>query len=506
MNSAVENADINGPSYVSLVSSVGIAHHSAGSISIIPYTGSANARRILISEASQLAFSGATKSESPAVRSLAALIKIGQSAAPKNDPNARSRKIHLDFDKLRAESGRVVSIDGSVTWSDVYAAVQMSGATIQETNHSSTRDDSLINYCSPLQTLEFLDQDGAVIGGGCGLTREQALRSALGEAAERIIAQTPDAQMIFLATADGLRRDGWAIPEIEYGPRDAYSDSTYIDWMIASTITGHRAAIPAELAYYNYHPLSGVKAFALQHTAGLAAGGTLEEAVWHGLTELLERDAYWITMRTRHSFPEISADLVKNVEPELLREISEAGLKVVLKDISLDWPIRIVHATLIDESNRIPGFSHGVGSHVNWAYAAVKAVRESIQVRTGLIRHCQQSLSEVIFPLDSMKWPPSAWSDPTSADLLSHLFEGGGMDYPSSTHAVGIEDAIAAIQKTAGQVFWTVLGNLGPLQVVRVVVPNCVKPDRNPGFVSLRLQKWLDVFGLASPYDVPILT
>jgi len=506
VNSAVESADINGPNYVSLVSSVGIAHHSAGSISIIPYTGSANARRILISKASQLAFSGTTKSESSAVRSLAALIKIAQSAAPKIDPDTRFRKIHLNFDKLIAESGRVASMDGSVAWSDVCAAVQMSGATIQETSHSSTRNDSLINYASPLQTLEFLDQDGAVIAGGCGLTREQALRSALGEAAERIIAQTPDARMIFSATADGLRRDGWAIPEIEYGPRDAYSDLTYIDWVIASTITGHRAAIPAELAYYNYHPLSGVKGFALQHTAGLAAGGTLEEAVWHGLTELLERDAYWITMRTRHSFPEISTDLIKEAEPELFRKISEAGLKVVLKDISLDWPIKIVHTILIDESNRIPAFSHGIGSHVNWQHAAVKAVRESIQVRAGLIRHCQQSLSEIVFPMDSMKWAPSAWSDPTSADILSHLFEGGGMAGPSSTRAVSIEGAIAAIQKKAGQVFWTVLGNLGPLKVVRVVVPNCVKPDRNPGYVSLRLQKWLDVFGLASPHDVPILT
>ncbi len=414
----------------------------------------------------------------------------------------------FDFSQLIDRNGRfVLATKPEVNWDLVTKDLQLAGCEIHDVKLDSDHTSGIVNTADLLSVVEVSELDGKVWSGGKGLTRGLALQNALAEATERLLAHSPLPQTAFVAAAADLKRMGILVPDWNVGIRDAYSDVTNIDWIAAHSLRGERAALPAERTYYNYEPRSGVLAFALQHTAGLAAGATLEEAIWAGLTECLERDAYWIVMRCRMCCPTIEPALIRQNNPQLLDRIAQAGLRLVLKDISLDWPLRIVHATLVDESKRIPAFSHGTGSHTTYETAAFKAVLECLQLRTGLVRHCQRHSYDVQFPERRAKDPRSAWCDPASAEMLSHLYEDLS-GTPSCN--VGVDmipaEVIGKLQERTGSILWAEVGRTHHLRVVRVWIPGCVIPDHTPDTVSDRLRSWLARTKIPYPYSIPILT
>jgi len=57
--------------------------------------------------------------------------------------------------------------------------------------------------------------------------------------------------------------------------------------------------VPANAVYHPYIPLKGISLFK-SNTNGLASGNNIEEAIFHGIMEVVERDAWSILRQKRN--------------------------------------------------------------------------------------------------------------------------------------------------------------------------------------------------------------
>jgi thiazole/oxazole-forming peptide maturase SagD family component len=471
-------------------------------------------RRAILAEASHLAtFDDGRAPETPLLAELVGSIReaLDESQAWRAAGPASLPMSPLSFCQLEESSGRWSTPGSHLDRKAIADGLTIEGYELRDHLERDETNNRLINAIQLLPLMEVIASGSGVLSAGKGLKREDAVTGALAEAVERKLAQDPPPNHVFVASADELERLGFAVPSVDAGFRDAYTPQTRIDWVPALTLSGARAAVPAELAYYSYEPRSGVRAFDVQHTVGLASGTSASEAVWAGLAECLERDAYWIVMRCRARTPTLDVSVLGQDYQHVAHLAAQAGLRLILKDFSLDWPLKIVHAALVDESGHIPALAHGVGSHTTIRRAAERALAECVQLHADLVRYCATNLSDSVLPYANRtgtKSPPGSWADPASLHLFSHLVDTGEADYASQPcgEPRTLREIVELVGTIAGPMFWTELGAWQGLHVVRVLIPGCVPPDHEGHRVVPRLRWWLDRLGIRFPYQLPMLT
>lgn len=495
-------------SYISLLASSGITIHEGERIRIIPTDEPASALRAIIADVS----TGDVNSSSPLSRSLWSFLNEARQEAPIQRYCSASSVAAWHKDKAEASPFGLPD-----------ASTVLRVATTQERDFSadearsiaaklfadgfevvrSDEDDRARMAQWPFLFFE-MKKGGVVIGAGCALNAALAEIKAICEATERTVAHTENLEVALCCSAQTLEEAGIISPEFELDARDAYSRGLMLDWIPGWTLAGQRAAIPAELAYFGYVPKAGVRAFALQHTSGLAAGSTITKAIWRGLCEVIEREAYWIVMRCRICCPTLKLDDCCDEVQKLAATLEQMGIRVVLKDISLDSPLKIVHAIFVQESGRLPAFSHGIGSHLNLSQAALKAVTEGAQIFSSLRRLSEFDAAGVLLPTKNWRPPEFTWCDPSSRLLLGHLID----DPPDAKAAfAGSNQSFSEyLVSISGRLFWTYLGSQHGIHVVRVLISDAIPPNRESSFIPRRLHDWLLRLKLQYPYDTPILT
>ncbi len=124
------------------------------------------------------------------------------------------------------------------------------------------------------------------------------------------------------------------------------------------------------------------------HTNGLASGNTMEEAIFHGLTEIIERDA-WSIAKFNH---EMDNALVVDDHPghqfiiDLIEKFEKAEIQVTAKDITSDIGVPVIAAFSEDlvHSNMIP--IDGFGAHLDPRVAMARALLEMTTTRALFIQ------------------------------------------------------------------------------------------------------------------------
>ncbi|UVC12315.1 YcaO-like family protein (plasmid) [Rhizobium sp. TH2] len=155
-----------------------------------------------------------------------------------------------------------------------------------------------------------------------------------------------------------------------------------------------------------------------QSSDGLASGNTLDEALFHGLLERVERDAdiLWSLerrdARLRSRFD--PSDLGDPVVDKLSTMIADAGLRLVLFDKTSDLGIPVVSALIGPVQSRATTFRYidaagGCGAHPIAARATIRAITEAAQSRLTLITGARDDVD------------PSAYENELSPDLVEDL-------------------------------------------------------------------------------------
>lgn len=373
----------------------------------------------------------------------------------------------------------------------------------------------------PVYEVHKEDGSAGVIAEGKGLDDERSRASAVGEAVERILGSNP-AETVEVITASAVELGSLALPstELGLGPRDAFSDNLRTDWVHGYSPTGAAILVPAEMVFMSYVSRTGVVAVAHRNTTGLAAGTTRSHAFLNALMEVLERDAYWIVMRCRLQCSNIELDSTPGLPPyvkDIVAECARAGLRFHLKDISLDWPVHIVHALLANEQQQAPAFAHGTGAAFDLATAATRAVCEATQVHSDLRRLVGTELEQFILPEDRARSAALSWADPLWRPNVEHLMTSAVRDREQSVAPVrayqspneSLETSafrlLRILVERGHRVICCPLGELGGIQAVRVLVTGATHPDPRIERVSARLRRYS---GSSSRgiYGDPILT
>ena len=240
---------------------------------------------------------------------------------------------------------------------------------------------------------------------GKGLSDAAACISAAMEAVEGAVAEAP-AGVRRLATADELEAGGesWLDPE-RWLPYGTMFDTTRpVTWLAGSDLhTGAPRWLPLDIVDMDGErsELSGV----CKHTNGLASGNSRDEAVFHALCELVERDA-----TTLWGFIAEEAALATAVAPAafgdpivdgLAAQVAAAGMRLRLFDQTSDLGIPVVMAVLGPEAHG--GFvgelevTAGYGAHPVAARAAIRAITEAAQSRVTSIAASRDDIHSAAF-------------------------------------------------------------------------------------------------------------
>jgi len=172
------------------------------------------------------------------------------------------------------------------------------------------------------------------------------------------------------------------LPDIHFNPEKAD-----LEWIKSTNLRDDKEVyIPANAVYHPYIPERNVKLFQ-SNTNGLASGNRLEEAVFHGMMEVIERDAWSIFEAKRESKPEIISENIENpLIKTILKLFKDAGVHVKLVNLTADVEITTVAAVSDDTVLKDPALlTLGVGTHLDPEVAVIRALTEVAQSRATQI-------------------------------------------------------------------------------------------------------------------------
>ncbi|MCQ2972801.1 MAG: YcaO-related McrA-glycine thioamidation protein [archaeon] len=239
-------------------------------------------------------------------------------------------------------------------------------------------------------------QDGSVsVYAGKGIKVEQAKASAIMEGFERYSGERPDENETITATVSEISKKGNYInPKSLNLPRNKDLDPFMpIEWSITQDIVSEEEYyIPTNAIYHPYIPKAGTLPLFKGNTNGLASGNVLEEAILHGIFEVIERDAWSIYELTKKNSKQIDTDTIESeLIQEVLSKFKDNDINIKLMDLTADVKVPTIAAssddTILKDSALL---TLGVGTHLNPEIAILRALTEVAQSRATQIHGARE--------------------------------------------------------------------------------------------------------------------
>jgi thioglycine synthase len=230
------------------------------------------------------------------------------------------------------------------------------------------------------------DRGAVSVYNGKGATPAEARVSAMMEGLERYSAEVRDRDLK-IARYSSLGT-GALNPVDLILPAGADADAE-IPWVLGWDIMNDvEIQVPANAVF---HPLSSdYQRLFRTNTSGLASGNVIEEAIFHGLAEVIERDAWALVEMTRNMGPLIS-DVDESHARQLLDKFAAAEVDVYLRDITSDIGVATCAAVADDVLLRDPTLlTTGMGTHTSARIAVLRALTEVAQSRLTQIHGARE--------------------------------------------------------------------------------------------------------------------
>ncbi|MBR2665665.1 YcaO-related McrA-glycine thioamidation protein [Methanobrevibacter sp.] len=241
-------------------------------------------------------------------------------------------------------------------------------------------------------------EDGAIsIYGGKGISKDHAKASAMMEGFERYSAEKQESDDTIFATPNEIGEKGEYIEPKSLNLPQKFEKTdlgdTKFEWNLAhDIITGNDYYVLSNAVFHPYNHDSDVESLFKSNTNGLASGNVLEEAILHGIFEVIERDAWSIFEMTHKNYSQINID---SIESDLINEIIDKfesqGIKIKLMDFTADINIPTIAASADDTVTRDAGLlTLGIGTHLDPEVAILRALTEVAQSRATQINGARE--------------------------------------------------------------------------------------------------------------------
>ena len=234
-------------------------------------------------------------------------------------------------------------------------------------------------------------EDGAIsIYGGKGITKDHAKASAMMEGFERYSAEKQDGDEVIVANIKEISERGEYIDPVSLNlPKDFKKENIeemQLEWSIAKDIiSDEEFYIPTNAIYHPYLHDNQVQSLFKSNTNGLASGNVLEEAILHGMLEVIERDAWSIFELTHKNYAQIET------VNDILEKFESEGIKIKLMDFTADVKIPTIAASADDTVTKDAGLlTLGMGTHLDPEVAILRALTEVAQSRATQINGARE--------------------------------------------------------------------------------------------------------------------
>jgi len=243
---------------------------------------------------------------------------------------------------------------------------------------------------------------GAIsIYSGKGSTDQRARISAIMESFERCLAERPgvNANIEGGISAPALV-ESYATAKENCSVLDPnslllsqpFNPGSLLEWVGAyDLMSGEEVFVSANAVYHPYDAPGQCQKLFLSNTNGLASGNVLEEAILHGLLEVIERDAISTAQFTRDLGKEIVLTEEDGYLYELARKFKDAGIDLKIWLVPTDTGIPTVIAATDDVKLKDPALLvMGAGSHLKPEIAIARAITEAAQSRVVQIQGARE--------------------------------------------------------------------------------------------------------------------
>ena len=241
-------------------------------------------------------------------------------------------------------------------------------------------------------------EDGAIsIYGGKGITKDHAKASAMMEGFERYSAEKQDCDEVIVANINEISEKGDYIDPISLNlPKDFRKENLeamQLEWSLAKDIiSDEEFYIPTNAIYHPYLHDNNVQSLFKSNTNGLASGNVLEEAILHGMLEVIERDAWSIFELTHKNYAQIDLDSIESeTVNDIIEKFESEGSKIKLMDFTADVKIPTIAASADDTVTKDAGLlTLGMGTHLDPEVAILRALTEVAQSRATQINGARE--------------------------------------------------------------------------------------------------------------------
>lgn len=337
--------------------------------------------------------------------------------------------------------------------------------------------------------------EGAVsIYAGKGATREQAKASAMMEAFERYSAELPEDRNennfvcgLFEELDDCINPESLILPRLSFD-----LEKKELNWVKAVDIKDDKEClVPADAVYHPYDLKNNVNLFK-SNTNGLASGNKLEEAIFHGIMEVVERDAWSLFEIKRKGAPEINLENIDNpLINELLDKFKETQIDIKLVDLTSDVEAATIAAVSDDTVLKDPALlTLGVGTHLDPEIAVLRALTEVAQSRATQIHGTREDTTRAVFMrkagYERMKRINKHWFGEFEETIDLHEIKNrSGKSFKED-----IETSLKLLKKAGFEdaLFVNLTREEIDIPVVRVIIPEMEVYSVDPERVGKRLR------------------
>ena len=290
---------------------------------------------------------------------------------------------------------------------------------------------------------------------GKGLTDTLAQVSALMEAIELFHAESllpaGIARSIKLTAPDPSFVGVEALPIRSKGRLNFDSPVRWIE--TRSLVSDKSKWIPRELIDLDStHAHDG---FFVASSNGLASGNSRTEAIFHGISEMVERDqtSHWVVVENLANGPsrrrlDLTRGLPASVE-RIVGMIKNAGLEVAVWHASITVEVPCFTCTIADmKGNTLyPQRAAGYGCHVSKEIALLRALTEAAQSRLTFISGARDDLFLEQYENDIRidKWVNRAWSETMQTPAETILYDDLPDFFNFNTFSEAVEFIVSCI-------------------------------------------------------------
>jgi YcaO-like protein with predicted kinase domain len=321
---------------------------------------------------------------------------------------------------------------------------------------------------------------------GKGLTLDAAQASGLMEALECFCAETIKGRTIWADASFGDRAQAvWPSRMLARNPPPGLA----LPWVPSmDMMLGREVWLPAELVFADFsHPAPPGLGYFRASTNGLASGNSREEALLHGLCELIERDAVslWQALRQEgHRAPYLDCDSIAAPAARHAIDLVEAsGLSLAIWDVTSDIAVPCFFCIINDGDSPSAisiGNVSGAGCHPSADVALCRAVTEAAQARLTLIAGSRDDIDMSVY--EAMRFNrllSRLFSG--SATTGQEIFEDRSTDGPSIADDLSAVLCLLAARNVDGVYYSELPCPLDTVSCVRVVAPQLEASHAIPG-------------------------